>query len=73
MNQNSSSNDAPLFEKALYMKCLAVTLGLTVLGLFASYLYYATITVTDTVGSVICAIIVAYMAHLYIMMRRREQ
>jgi len=67
-----TSNNSSLFDKTLYVKVLAVILALAVAGLFASFLYFSSITVTDTVGTCISAAIVAYMVHLYILMRRNE-
>ncbi len=61
-----------MFNKSLYAKAFAVTLGLVVVGLFLSYLYFGSVTVTDTIGSVISASIVAFMAQLFITMRRNE-
>jgi exosortase/archaeosortase len=61
-----------MFDKTLYTKTFAATLGLAVFGLFLSYLYFGSVTVTDTIGSVICAAIVAFMAQLFIIMRRNE-
>ncbi len=61
-----------MFDKSLYTKAFAVTLGLVVLGLFLSYIYFGSVTITDTIGSVICAAIVAFMAQLFITMRRNE-
>ncbi len=61
-----------MFDKTLYTKTFAATLGLVVFGLFLSYLYFGSVTVTDTIGSVICAAIVAFMAQLFIIMRRNE-
>jgi len=62
-----TSNNSSLFDKTLYVKVLAVILALAVAGLFASFLYFSSITVTDTVGTCISAAIVAYMVHLYIL------
>ena len=61
-----------MFNKSLYAKAFAVTLGLVVVGLFLSCLYFGSVTVTDTIGSVISASIVAFMAQLFITMRRNE-
>jgi len=67
-----SANNPSLFDKSLYFKVLTVTLAIAVVGLFASFFYFSTITITDTIGTCICAFIVAYMAHLYILMRKNE-
>ena len=67
-----TNNDSSLFDKALYLKVLAVILAIAVAGLFASFLYFSSITVTDTIGTCISAAIVAYMVHLYILMRKSE-
>ncbi|HNB81440.1 MAG TPA: hypothetical protein PLP34_03920 [Chitinophagaceae bacterium] len=62
-----------MFDKALYLKSFAVVLGATVLALIISYFYFGEVTVVDTIGSVISASIVAFMAQLFILMKRHEQ
>lgn len=69
----SSNQKMNLFDRSLFGKVLAITLGLAVAGLFISYLAIGSITVTDTIGSVISAAVIAYMSHLFILFRRREK
>jgi putative flippase GtrA len=69
---SSSSNKMSMFDKSLFAKVLAVTLGLAVAGLYISYLILGSVTITDTIGSVISAAVIAFMAHLFILFRRNE-
>lgn len=62
-----------MFDKALYLKVFAVLSGMSVVGLILSYFYFGSITVTDTIGTMISTSIVAFMVQLYLIMKRQEQ
>lgn len=68
----SSFDQNTIFNKSLYAKVFAVILGLAVVGLFLSFLYFGSITVTDTIGTVISASIVAFMVQLILLSRKNE-
>lgn len=67
-----ASGKMNLLDKSLLSKIFAITLGLAVIGLLASYFITGSITVTDTVGSVISAAVIAFMVQLFILFRRNE-
>lgn len=58
-----------LFDKSLYFKVLAIVLLFAVAGMAVAKLYYGTISITDSLGTIASASIVAYMVHLWKMKR----
>lgn len=71
--QSSRSGSNTIFNKSLYAKVFAAVLGIAVTGLFLSYLYFGSLTLTDTIGTVISASIVAFMVQFYLLVRKNEQ
>jgi hypothetical protein len=54
------------FVPDVFLKVLAATLGVVFLGWAGSYWIYGELTRVDAVGSLISALIFAYMVHLWI-------
>lgn len=64
---------ASLFEGGLYFKSLGVVLLIAVIGLAVALLYYGTLSITDTFGTLTCACIVAYIVQLWLVMSKNEK
>ncbi len=56
----------PIFIPSLFSKVLAVILAVSICGIFVSILIYGHITKLDLGGTLICAVIIAYIIHLWI-------
>jgi len=56
----------PIFIPSLFSKVLAVIMALTVAGLLGVVLIAGHITTLDLAGTLICAVIIAYIVHLWI-------
>ena len=56
----------PIFIASVFFKVLAWTLIIAVAGLIGVILIFGHISTLDLFGALICAIIVAYIAHLWI-------
>jgi hypothetical protein len=56
----------PIFIPSLFSKVIAVILALTIVGLLAVILIAGHITALDLGGTLICAVIIAYIVHLWI-------
>jgi hypothetical protein len=65
------TGDGKLFERSLYIKALGVVLLLAVTGLALSYWYFGTLSKTDSFGTLASSGIVAYMVHLWLLMRKK--
>jgi hypothetical protein len=65
--------DEPRFEFApdLFLRVLAVTLGLLCVGWVGAIWLYGRLSTVDMVGSLICAPIVAYLVHVWIAHARK--
>jgi len=59
------------FDRSLYFKALGGTLVLAIAGLVTAYRYFGTLTITDTIGTLVSACIVAYMVQLSMMMKKK--
>jgi hypothetical protein len=71
--QLSQPTNAPLFVPPVFAKVLAATITLALVG-FATVVWLAgSITPTDAGGTLISAVIVAYMVHLWIASGNRSQ
>jgi len=55
------------FEPTLFAKVLAGTMAVALLGLLGAVWLFGSVTTTDTVGTLICILIVAYMVHLWLL------
>ena len=66
--------NGPLFEfvPEVFWKVLGITIAVALVGFAVSIWVYGTITVTDIGGTLISAVIFAYMVHLWIVMGRRS-
>jgi len=56
----------PVFIPSLFSKVIAVIMALTLLGLLAVVLIAGRITTLDLAGTLICAVIISYIVHLWI-------
>ena len=56
----------PIFIPSLFSKVIAVILVLTIAGLVGVVLIAGHITTLDLAGTLICAVIIAYIIHLWI-------
>ncbi len=72
MHNMGPNGNATLFDKAIYVRVFAVLLGLSIIGLFLSYIYFGSLTIVDTLGTIVSSAIVAYMAHLFILSQKNE-
>lgn len=64
---------APFFHAALFFRVLPLCLGLATLLLFASFIYFGNLTMTDTIGTLISSAIVAFIAQLIIAVHQQEK
>ena len=62
---------SPLLVGDVFVRVLALTLGLVVAGLAALYAIEGALQVRDVTSSLLCGVLVAYMAHLSVVARRR--
>ena len=65
------TGDGKLFERSLYIKVLGVVLLFAVTGLALAYWYFGTLSKTDSFGTLASSGIVAYMVHLWLLMRKK--
>ena len=56
----------PIFIPSLFSKVIAVTLALAIAIILAVVLIAGHITTLDLAGTLICAVIIAYIVHLWI-------
>ena len=56
----------PIFIPSLFSKVLAVILAIAIAGILISVMIYGHITKLDLGGTLICAVIVAYIVHIWI-------
>lgn len=63
----------PLFVGPVFTKTLAATLGVVVLGCAGAISVYGELAARDIAGSLLCAVVFAYMAHLWIVYTRDRQ
>ncbi|MDP1621353.1 MAG: IPTL-CTERM sorting domain-containing protein [Bacteroidales bacterium] len=68
----SSGVNASIFDRSLFAKIFAVLSGLSLLVLFASFLYSGNVTVADTIGVITSSAIVAFIVQLLILIQRRQ-
>jgi len=61
------------FVPAVFLKVLAVTLGVVFLGWAGSFWLYGELTRVDAIGSLISALIFSYMVHLWIIYARDRE
>ena len=64
--QLSRSLGSPLFVRDLFLKTLAGTLALAIAGLAVAIWLFGSVSSLDLAGTLVCAVIVAYIAHLWI-------
>lgn len=60
------------FVPSVFVKVLAATLGLLLLGWIGSIWLYGELNGTDMAGSLICVPIFAYLVHLWIVYARQR-
>ena len=63
----------PTFIPSLFSKVLAVILVIAIAGLFGAVLIYGFVTKLDLGGTLICAVIIAYIVHLWIYYGRKSE
>lgn len=68
-----SAGRSSLFNKSLFGKLFSITSGLAIIGLGLAFAYFGSITLTDTIGSMISAAIIAFIAQVVILLRKNEQ
>jgi hypothetical protein len=56
----------PIFIPSLFSKVAAVIMALTIVGLVGVVIVAGHITTLDLAGTLICAVIIAYIVHLWI-------
>ena len=56
----------PIFIPSLFSKVIAVIMAITILGLLAVIMIAGHITTLDLAGTLISAVIIAYILHLWI-------
>jgi hypothetical protein len=56
----------PIFIPSLFSKVLAVILAVSFVGILVSIWIYGHITTLDLAGTLICAVIISYIVHLWI-------
>jgi hypothetical protein len=61
------------FVPSVFFKVLAVTVGLMLLGWAAAAWLYGELTRPDIIGSLISALILAYLVHLWIVYARDRE
>jgi len=60
------------FDRSLYFKALCGVMLVAVAGMFAAYRYFGTLSITDTLGTLASACVVAYMVQLSLLMKRKQ-
>ena len=66
-----SAQRPSVFDRSLYFRALGVVLLIAVIGLAISYWYFGELTRTDRFGTLASAGIVAYMAQLWLLMKKK--
>ena len=61
------------FEPSVFLKVLAATLGLVLIGWAGALWLYGELSGVDIAGSLICTPIFAYMVHLWIVYARDQE
>ena len=61
------------FEPTVFLKTLAITLGVVLLGWVGAIRIYGGLSRVDIAGSLISALIFAYMVHLWIVYGRDRE
>jgi len=60
------------FDRSLYFKALGGVMLVAIAGMFAAYRYFGTLSITDTLGTLASACVVAYMVQLSLLMRKKQ-
>ncbi|GEM_PF-2045841 len=63
----------PIFIPSIFSKVLAVILVISFVGILVSVWVYDHITKLDLGGTLICAVIIAYIVHLWIYYGRKSE
>jgi hypothetical protein len=63
----------PIFIPSLFSKVLAVILAVSFVGILVSIWIYGHITKLDLAGTLICAVIISYIVHLWIYYWKRPE
>jgi len=62
----------PLFIPSVFSKVLGVVLLIAIIGLAAVGLFHGSISTLDIGGTLVCAVIVAYIVHLWVYYWKRH-
>lgn len=63
----------PTFIPSLFSKVLAAILAISFVGILVSVWIYGHVTKLDLGGTLICAVIIAYIVHLWIYYGRKSE
>jgi len=62
----------PLLDMTVLVRTFAAILALVLVGFILAQRYYGSLAVRDVVGTLISALIAAYLVHLWIIMARAD-
>jgi hypothetical protein len=68
----SASTSGPVFVPAVFRRVLAATLTLAVAGLAAAFLISGSVALQDLFGTLVSAVVIAYVVHLVIACKKEE-